>query len=231
VIQPVAAAAQLVHAADGFLICDAVQAAGKIGCSFECLDADALILSGHKFGGPQGVGALCFRSDRIHIRDPMLRGGGQERSQRAGTENSAAIAAMAAVAKEWIAMESQALSEWRDEMERVIAGAIPETVFFGQSAARLPNTSCFALPSIDASVMLMALDLEGFAISSGSACSSGKVQSSHVLRAMQVAADAARGALRVSLGWNSRREDVLAFVQALAKSHARIRGRRSKSVA
>lgn len=234
VIQPVAEVAQMVHAADGIVICDAVQAVGKIDCHFDRLGADALILSGHKFGGPKGVGALCFRSDGIHIQNPLLRGGGQERGQRAGTENSAGIAAMAAAhsaAQERLSRESKVHSEWRDEMEPEIARAIPEAVFFGQSAERLPNTSCFALPSIESSVMLMALDLEGFAISSGSACSSGKVQSSHVLEAMRVAADIARGALRASLGWNTQREDVLSFVQALTKSYARIHARRAKSVA
>lgn len=234
VIQPVAAAAEMVHADGGLLICDAVQAAGKIPCDLGSLGADAIVMSAHKFGGPKGAGALCFGSDSHHIRDVLLRGGGQEWGLRAGTENIAGIAGMAAAlaaAAARRAEETTALSLWRDAMETEIARVLPGTVFFGAGAERLPNTSCFALPSIDAQVLLIALDMEGFAVSSGSACSSGKVKRSHVLSAMGVEPELAKGVIRVSLGWNSRREDCVSFVQALEKTVRTIRARRDKSAA
>ncbi len=234
VIQPVASAAELVHAAGGIVICDAVQAAGKVNCDAKSLDADAIVISAHKFGGPQGAGALCFRSDSYHIRDQLQRGGGQERGLRAGTESVAAIAGMAAAAeaaKARLAEETATLSEWRDELETEVSRIAPGAVFFGADAVRLPNTSCFALPCIEAQVLLISLDLEGIAVSSGSACSSGKVKPSHVLSAMHVDPALARGAIRVSLGWNSRREDCVAFLEALEKSVKRIKARRAKSAA
>lgn len=233
-IQPVAAAAEMIHAAGGFLVCDAVQAAGKIDCDIESLGADAIVLSAHKFGGPKGAGALCFRSDAYHIREALLRGGGQERGLRAGTENVASIAGMAAAlaaVKARLREEAAALSVWRDELEAEISRAAPGAVFFGAGAERLPNTSCFALPRIEAQVLLIALDMEGIAVSSGSACSSGKVKRSHVLSAMGVEPDAASGAIRVSLGWNSRREDCNSFVEALERTLSTIRARRDKSAA
>jgi cysteine desulfurase len=234
VMQPVAAAAEIIHAAGGVLICDAVQAAGKIPCELGSLGADAIVFSAHKFGGPKGAGALCFGSGSYHIEDVLLRGGGQERGLRAGTENIAAIAGMAAglaAAKARLGEQTTALSLWRDEMEAEIARALPGVVFFGAGAPRLPNTSCFGLSSIEAQVLLMALDMEGFAVSSGSACSSGKVQRSHVLSAMGVEPALAMGAIRVSLGWNSRREDCVTFVQALVKTVKSIRARRDKPAA
>jgi cysteine desulfurase len=232
--QPVAAAAEMIHAAGGILICDAIQAAGKIPCDLGSLSADAIVFSAHKFGGPKGAGALCFGSDSYHIKDVLLRGGGQERGLRAGTENIAAIAGMAAAlaaAKVRLEEQAEVLSLWRDEMETEIARALPGIVFFGASVQRLPNTSCFAVPSTDAQVLLIALDMEGFAVSSGSACSSGKVKRSHVLNAMGVEPELAMGAIRVSLGWNSRREDCVSFVQALERTVRTIRARRDKPAA
>ena len=234
VIQPVTEAARMIRAAGGFLVCDAVQAAGKIPCDFGSLGADAIVFSAHKFGGPKGAGALCFGSGSYHIKEVLLRGGGQERGLRAGTENVAAIAGMAAAlaaAKLRRAEQTQALSLWRDEMEKGIARGAPDAVFFGAGAERLPNTSCFALPSIDAQLLLIALDMEGFAVSSGSACSSGKVKYSHVLSAMGVEPGLAMGAVRVSLGWNSRQEECVSFVQALEKVLGTIRTRRRKPAA
>jgi cysteine desulfurase len=236
VIQPVSEAAGLIHAAGGLLVCDAVQAAGKIPCDLGNLGADALVFSAHKFGGPKGAGALCFGSDSYHIKikDTLLRGGGQERGLRAGTENIAGIAGMTAAlaaAKARLGEQGTALSLWRDEMETEVARVAPGAVFFGARAERLPNTSCFALPSIEAQVLLIALDMEGFAVSSGSACSSGKVKRSHVLSAMGVEPELAMGAIRVSLGWNSRREDCVSFVQALERTVKTIRARRDRSAA
>ena len=233
VIQPVAAAAEMIHPAGGFLVCDAVQAAGRINCDIGNLGADAIVFSAHKFGGPKGVGAVCFRSDSYHIKEALLRGGGQERGLRAGTENVAGIAGMAAAlcaAGVRLPEEAAAHSAWRDELEADISRVAPDAVFFG-GAERLPNTSCFALPRIEAHVLLIALDLEGIAVSSGSACSSGKVKRSHVLSAMGVEPDVAGGAIRVSLGWNSRREDCTSFIQALERTVSTIRARRDKSAA
>lgn len=234
VLQPVAQAAELIHAAGGLVVCDAVQAAGKIPCDPVSLGADAIVYSAHKFGGPKGAGALCFGSGSYHIENALLRGGGQERGLRAGTENIAAIAGMgAALAAAKLRQEEQAaaLSLWRDEMESEITRAVPGGVIFGAGAERLPNTSCFAIPSIDAQTLLIALDLEGFAVSSGSACSSGKVTRSHVLSAMGVNADLAKGALRVSLGWTSRREECMAFAEVLERTVRTIHARRNKSAA
>jgi cysteine desulfurase len=234
VIQPVAAAADMVHAAGGLVICDAVQAAGRIACDLESLKADAVVFSAHKFGGPKGAGALCFGPDSYHIKDVLLRGGGQERGLRAGTENIPAIAGMgAALAETKARMEEQttALALLRDEMETRIAQSVPNVVFYGVSAKRLTNTSCFALPTIEAQVLLIALDMEGFAVSSGSACSSGKVKQSHVLSAMGVDPDLAMGAIRVSLGWKSRREDCVSFVEALVKTVQRIQATRDRPAA
>jgi cysteine desulfurase len=234
VIQPVLEAAAMIHAAGGLLVCDAVQAVGKIACDIGGLGADAFVFSAHKFGGPKGAGALCFGAASYYIKDALLRGGGQEGGLRAGTENIAGIAGMAAAlsaAKARLGEQATALALWRDEMETEIARIVPGAVFFGARAERLPNTSCFALPSIAAQVLLIGLDLEGFAVSSGSACSSGKVKRSHVLSAMGVEPELALGAVRVSLGWNSRREDCVSFVQALERTVKTIRARRNKPAA
>ncbi len=234
VVQPVAAAAEMVHAAGGLVVCDAVQAAGKIDCDTGHLGADAIAVSAHKFGGPQGVGALYLRSDAYHIKAPLLRGGGQERGYRAGTENVAGIAGLAAAlgaAKARQTDESATLAGLRTKLEREISRIAPEAVFFGQGAERLPNTSCFAMPSIQAQVLLISLDMEGVAVSSGSACSSGKVQPSHVLRAMGIAPELAGGAIRVSLGWDSRQEDCMTFLEVLERTVRRIRARRDRPAA
>lgn len=234
VIQPVAAAAKIVHDAGGVVVCDAVQAAGKIECGIGRLGADAIAISAHKFGGPQGVGALCLRSDSHHIGNPLLRGGGQERGQRAGTENVAGIAGMAAAlaaARSRQAEEAATLLAWRTALEREIARIAPEAEVFGAAAERLANTLCFALPWIEAQVLLILLDMEGIAVSSGSACSSGSVRPSHVLSAMQVAPNLARGAVRVSLGWGTRWEDCASFLEVFEGAVTRMKARRESSAA
>lgn len=215
VIQPITEVAKLVHAAGGLLHCDAVQAPGKITVSMENLGCDLMSLSAHKFGGPQGVGALVLRPG-LAI-EPFLKGGGQEQRRRAGTENVAAIAGFGAAAR--LAVDSLAeagdWAVWRDAFERDLLAMEPETSIFGSNAPRLPQTSCFAVPALSAETLLMALDLEGFALSSGSACSSGKVGRSHVLAAMGVAPEPAKRALRLSFGWNTRSEDLSAVLNAL----------------
>jgi cysteine desulfurase len=234
VIQPVAEAAARVHAAGGLVVCDAVQAAGKVACDINELNADIVALSAHKFGGPKGVGALCFASDKTYIEDRLLKGGGQERGLRAGTENLAAIAGFAAAAEaaaQRMPEEGLRLVTWRDQIEAELARIAPNVTIFGQLASRLPNTSCFAVPGLEAQVLLMALDVEGVSVSSGSACSSGKVKPSLVLSAMGVSAALASGAIRVSLGWNTKLEDLALFVAAFEKVVRNIRARRVRSAA
>lgn len=210
VIQPIAQIADIVHAANGLLHVDAVQGAGRIPCDMATLGIDLLSLSSHKLGGPHGAGALVRRDD-IHIAEPLIRGGGQERGIRAGTENVAAIAGFGAAAEAArMAREPDAarMAALRDRLEAGIKTATPQAVVFGASAARLPNTTLVAVPGLKAETALIAFDLNGIALSSGSACSSGKVQASHVLQAMGVEPALAAGALRLSLGWDTRESDV-----------------------
>jgi cysteine desulfurase len=216
VIQPIRAIADIVHAANGLLHVDAVQGAGRIGCRMDDLGADLLSLSSHKLGGPQGAGALVHRSD-IHITAPLIRGGGQERSLRAGTENVAAIAGFGAAAAAAGASREQdavRMAALRDHLEAQIAQATPQAVVFGQGAPRLPNTSLVAVPGIKAETAIISFDLNGIAVSSGAACSSGKVQASHVLAAMEVEPDLARGAVRISLGWSTTERDLEKLLSA-----------------
>jgi len=219
VIQPVAAAAAIVHAADGLLHVDAVQAAGRSDCDIAALGADLMTLSAHKIGGPKGVGALIRRSDDIHIADPLIRGGGQERGLRAGTENVAAIVAFgaaAAAARQMREADAMHMLELRSRLESGLREITPRVVVFGLETDRLPNTTLFAVPGMRAETIVIAFDLEGIAVSSGAACSSGKVQPSHVLAAMGVP-PALRGAVRVSLGWSTTMADVESFLGAWRK--------------
>lgn len=217
VVQPIAAAAELVHAAGGILHVDAVQSAGKIPCDIGALGADLMTLSGHKIGGPKGVGALVLRDAGIHVTAPVLTGGGQERGTRAGTENVAAIAgfgAAALAAAQDLATAGPAMAGLRGALEAGVAAAARGTVVIGQCAPRLPNTSLLAHPGLKAETAVIALDLAGVAVSSGAACSSGKVGASQVLAAMGVPADLAAGAVRVSLGPTTSERDVSTFVDA-----------------
>ncbi len=218
VIQPVAQAAEMIHATGGLLHVDAVQGPGRISCDFRALKADLLTISAHKLGGPKGVGALIKRPD-LHI-EPQLKGGGQERSQRAGTENVPGIAgfgAAAAAAMAAFATETAHMVAMRDLLEAEIRRIHPKTVIFGSEVPRLPNTTLFAAPSMKAETAVIAFDLEGVAVSSGSACSSGKVAPSHVLAAMGVPPELARGAVRVSLGYSTTESEVSAFLRAWGK--------------
>ena len=229
VIQPIADIAAIVHAANGVLHVDAVQGAGRIACRIDELHADLLSISAHKLGGPQGAGALIRRGD-IHIAEPLIKGGGQESSLRAGTENIGAIAGFgAACAAAHAAMQADALrmTTLRDAFEAGLTAETPQAVIFGQGAPRLPNTTLFAVSGMKAETAIIAFDLNGIAVSSGAACSSGKVQASHVLAAMGVDAGLARGAVRVSLGWSTSERDVESLLNAwknvvssLLKSHA-----------
>ncbi|RBP12817.1 cysteine desulfurase [Roseiarcus fermentans] len=231
VVQPVAAAAAIVHAAGGFVFCDAVQLAGRVAFSLAGLGADALALSAHKLGGPKGAGALISASAGTSLGHPLLRGGGQERGVRAGTENVASIAgfgAAAEIAAIEAADETPRLAALRQRLADAVREAAPDAVEFGRDAPRLANTLCFAVPGIEASTLMIALDLAGVAVSSGAACSSGKVAPSHVLAAMGVAPDLARGAIRLSVGWGSTERDVERFSAAFCAAARRIRAGRSR---
>ena len=196
---------------------DGVQTAGRIPCDIKALGADLLTVSGHKLGGPKGVGALVRRSDAVAWPGPLIRGGGQERSTRAGTENLAGIAgfgAAAAAAARDFAADGLGLTVLRDGLEGRLKAEFPQTVIFGAAAERLPNTTLFALPGIKAETAVIGLDLAGVAVSSGAACSSGKVAASHVLAAMGIPGALAGGAVRVSLGSTTQEADIERFLVA-----------------
>jgi cysteine desulfurase len=220
VVQPVAEAAAVVHVGGGLLHVDAVQGPGRIPCDIGALGADLLTLSAHKIGGPKGVGAIVRRGEDIYFPDPLIRGGGQERGLRAGTENVAGIAAFGAAAaavREQFAAEALHMKGLRDLLESGLKAILQDTVIFGETAERLPNTSLFAVKGMKAETAVIAFDLEGVAVSSGAACSSGKVQPSHVLAAMAVSPVLLRGAVRASLGWTTTRADVGRFLDAWRK--------------
>ena len=228
VVQPVAEAAAIVRAAGGVAVCDAVQAAGKIECDINLFGADALAISAHKFGGPKGVGALCFAPGRPHLSHGVVRGGGQERGLRSGTENIVGIAGLAAAcapAERRRFAGGEQLAAWRDRLQTMVVETIPGAVVFGALARRLPNTLSFAAPGVDAQVLLMKLDLDGIAVSAGSACAAGRVRPSHVLSAMSVPDALAVGTIRVSLGWTTRDEDIDAFAEAFARAVKTMRPR------
>jgi cysteine desulfurase len=225
VLQPVAAAADMVHAAGGLLHVDAVQTAGRIPCDIRALKADLLTVSSHKIGGPQGIGALVKASDGLHLADPLIKGGGQERGSRAGTENVAAIAGFGAAAREAaqdLPGEAARVGALRERLEAGLRAAAAKTVIFGAAAERLPNTTLFAIPGLKAETALIALDLAGVAASSGSACSSGKVTASQVLRAMGAVPALAAGAVRLSLGRTTTETDVEGFLIAWRKLVSRL---------
>jgi len=230
VLQPVAAAAELVHAAGCLLHVDAIQTVGRIRCDINELGADLLTVSGHKLGGPQGTGALVRASEALHFPDPLIKGGGQERGSRAGTENVAAITGFGAAAAAR-STSSAAMAALRDRLETGLKAISEETVIFGSAAERLPNTSLFAVPGCRAETALIALDLEGFAVSSGSACSSGKVTASHVLRAMRVPDRLASGAIRVSLGPDTTEAQIEAFLKAWKTLVSRLSKREKRGLA
>ncbi|MEL7543676.1 MAG: cysteine desulfurase family protein [Pseudomonadota bacterium] len=195
---------------------DAVQVAGKRPIAVTMLGVDHLVISAHKLGGPKGVGVLVSKvpsTDR-----PLLLGGGQEKGARAGTENLVGIAGFGAAA-EAAERDLEAFAElgaWRDEIECAVVTQTPDAVVIAQASSRLPNTSCIALPGVAAETLVMSLDLEGVAVSAGSACSSGKVTRSHVLEAMGLDDAITGSAIRVSLGWNSSKKDVDQFIRAWA---------------
>ena len=223
VVQPVAEVAELAHRHGALVHCDAVQAAGKLAIDLVALGVDLLTLSAHKLGGPQGVGVLVL-GDGIEPA-ALLRGGGQERRWRPGTENLPGIVGFGRAAE--LALEDR---DWRsrvgalrDRLEAGILAVAPAAQVYGRGAERLANTSCLSMPGVSNQTQLIAFDLAGIAVSTGSACSSGKVGPSHVLAAMGVDPAEAATAIRVSLGWASTARDVERFVAAWTRLHARTR--------
>lgn len=218
-IQPVAALGEIVRDAGGVLHCDAVQCVGRLPVDVSALGADLVSVSAHKFGGPKGAGALIVARDELHNPAPLMHGGGQERGRRAGTENFAAIAgfgaAAEAVRREFEAGEGiAAVQGLRDRLESELRRVAPDAWVAAENAPRLPNTTCVAVPGLHGETLVIAMDLEGIAVSAGSACSSGKVERSHVLDAMGLDNETASGAIRISLGWSSKEDEVERFLSA-----------------
>jgi cysteine desulfurase len=227
-IQPIVDVAEIVHAAGGVLHVDAIQAFGKIPFTLDKLGADLLTLSAHKIGGPKGVGALVA-PDGVQGLEPLLRGGGQELGRRAGTENVTGISAFGAATGAAMAVRESDAARLRDIRERLEEGlrATPGMIVFSDSVERLPNTVLFAAPGLKAETAVIGFDLAGIAVSSGSACSSGKVQPSHVLAAMGMGRELAQGAVRLSLGWSTSETDIDMALKAWRKlADALLRGQR-----
>ena len=227
VVQPIAEISKLVHEAGGLLLVDAVPAAGKMALDFAL--CDYMTLSAHKIGGPQGAGALIV-ADGAPLQ-PQTVGGGQQKGLRAGTENLSGIAGFGAAAHLLRDADGERarLAHVTEHFEAALKRAVPGAVVFGEGAQRLCSTSCFAVPGVKAETALIALDLDGVMMSSGSTCSSGKVAVSHVLAAMGVDEALAACALRASFGWSSTMEDVNAAVASLVKLHERVSAPSSKS--
>jgi cysteine desulfurase len=222
-IQPVVRACRIVHDAGGILHTDAVQTAGRIALDMQALGADLLSLSAHKIGGPKGVGALVL-GDGASV-EPLIKGGGQERRRRAGTENVAGIVGFGVAAELALAdlTKVDEIARLRDELEQGALAIAPDAVVLSARVARLPNTTCLAVPGIKAETLVIGLDLAGVAVSAGSACSSGKVEASHVLGAMGVSDELARGAIRLSLGFASDRHDINSFLRVFGELIGRLR--------
>jgi cysteine desulfurase len=217
-LQPVAEAAEIVHGENGLMHVDAIQAFGRISFNINSLSADLVTLSAHKIGGPKGAGALVL-AEGVAGLEPLLRGGGQELSRRAGTENVAGIAgfgAAAMAALETLETDTNRLQALRDRLESGLRQT-PGAIIFSDAAPRLPNTTLFTVPGLRAETAVIGFDLAGIAVSSGSACSSGKVQPSHVLQAMGFGPELAQGAVRLSLGWSTGDADIDRCLEAWRK--------------
>jgi cysteine desulfurase len=217
-LQPVADAAEIVHSTGGLLHVDAIQVLGKIAFDINALNADLVTLSAHKIGGPKAAGALVLAEGVLGL-EPLLRGGGQELGRRAGTENVAGIAGFgAAVSAAISALQRDALRlvALRNRLENGLRQT-PDVIVFSDDVPRLPNTTLFTVPGLKAETAVIGFDLAGFAVSSGSACSSGKVQPSHVLKAMGFGPKLAQGAVRLSLGWSTSDADIDRCLEAWRK--------------
>ena len=217
ILQPLKKVSDVIKKHGGILVVDAVQAMGRVPVDMETLGADFLFLSSHKIGGPKGSGALVCAGE-IMMPEPLIPGGGQEKGHRSGTENPAAIAGFGAAAEQILGEVDayrERVSTLRDRLETVLLKICPDCIIYGADVPRLPNTSFFALPGMKAETAQIAFDLEGIAVSAGSACSSGKIGPSHVLAAMGFDADL--GGIRVSLGADTTEADVDAFLAAFER--------------
>ena len=228
-IQPIPEVAEIVHEAGGLVHVDAIQALGKISFDIRSMGADLVTLSAHKIGGPKGVGALVM-AEELQGLEPLLRGGGQELGRRAGTENVAGIAAFGAAttaAMASLSTEAARLQRLRKLLENGLMQT-PGMIVFSAETLRLPNTTLFTVPGLRAETAVIGFDLGGIAVSSGSACSSGKVQPSHVLAAMGVDRNLAQGAVRLSMGWSTSEADIDLALKAWRKlADGLLRGRRN----
>ena len=226
-IQPISEIAELVHAAHGVLHVDAVQALGKIDIKINELSVDLLSISAHKVGGAKGVGALVL-SDRLAGLEPLIEGGGQEKGRRGGTENLPGIASFGAALAAHLETGSAAsarMQKLQSRLETGLRGVSPEVTIFSSEVYRLPNTTLFTAPGMKAETAVIAFDLEGMAVSSGSACSSGKVKPSHVLAAMGVSPAMAQGAVRLSLGWDTTEAEIQYLLEAwISLSNVLVKG-------
>lgn len=227
VIQPIAELAELVHRHGGILVVDAVQAFGRMHLDIQVMDADFMIVSSHKVGGPKGAGALVARGEAM-MPTALIHGGGQEKGHRSGTENAAALAGFGAAAE----MAAQGVSGYattigavRDDFETRMREIAPELIVIGSDVERLANTTFFSLPGLKSETGQIAFDLEGVALSAGSACSSGKVGESHVLKAMGL--DPRMGALRISIGTSTTKQDIERTLAAFAKIAGRLSSSRA----
>lgn len=221
IVQPVAEAARLVHAAGGLMVVDAVQAAGRVPIDIQALDADFLFVSSHKIGGPKGVGALVTRGEAM-MPKALIHGGGQEKGHRSGTENTTAIigfGAAAAFVLEELVERNAAIATLRERLETGMRKAAVDVIIHGAEVERVANTTFFTLPSLKAETGQIAFDIEGIALSAGSACSSGKVGESHVLTAM--GKDPKLGGLRISLGVSTSEAEIDQALAAFEKIASR----------
>lgn len=221
VLQDIKAIVDIAHNAGALLHIDAIQAFGKVPINFMEMGVDMMSISSHKIGGPQGVGALIAR-EKIPMK-PFILGGGQEHGRRGGTENIAGIAGfgLAATFVSESLSKMEILRSWRDEIEREIKNKASDAKFLGQGVSRLPNVSTIYMPEVTSETQVMNFDLDRICISAGSACSSGKVKSSHVGLAMTGDEQIASCTIRVSLGWGSERSDVEAFLNSWKKQYVK----------
>jgi cysteine desulfurase len=226
-IQPIAEIAELVHAAHGILHVDAVQGFGKIDIDINALNIDLLSISAHKIGGAKGTGALVL-TERLAGFEPLIAAGGQEKGRRGGTENLPGIAAFGAAVAAHLETGAAAMARMqklRAKFEAGLRAVTPELVIFSSDVPRVPNTTLFSAPGMKAETAVIAFDLEGMAVSSGSACSSGKVHASPVLTAMGVRPDMAQGAVRLSLGWDTTEAEIQYLLEAwISLSNVLVKG-------
>ncbi len=225
VIQPVEEVVRIARKRGALVHTDAVQAFGRMPLDIQKLGVDMLTLSAHKIGGPQGMGCLVMAN--CATVGPILRGGNQEKNLRAGTENLAGIVGFATAAEQLDVKEFHKLGVLRDKLEAELKALAPSLRIFGFEAPRVHNTSMFALPGAPSETQLIALDLAGICVSNGSACSSGTVKPSHVLKAMGASDAEAGSSLRVSLGWNTHAKDVEFFIAKWTEMYNRIKSRLS----